>query len=163
MLTDQYGEHNALLNRGQFTDLMVDQGVRLALGRTGGLVLADSGSPDGALVQDILAGKPFTADSPYLYAAASRDGWTAMAIGDKNGAGSVSRSVIAHIIEMAKSLNLFIVAEGVEHQEQADYLAAGGVDFVQGWLYAKAMPAGDFLAYCRKAAQARAPAVEATC
>ncbi|MFJ3044788.1 EAL domain-containing protein [Herbaspirillum chlorophenolicum] len=63
------------------------------------------------------------------------------------GADTVSSAVIGHIIEMAKSLKLFIVAEGVESQKQADYLAARGVDFVQGWFYSKALPAKEFLAF----------------
>jgi sensor c-di-GMP phosphodiesterase-like protein len=61
------------------------------------------------------------------------------------GTGAVSGSVIGHIINMAKSLNLLIVAEGVEKADQIDYLKDKGVDFVQGWFYAKAMPVDDFI------------------
>lgn len=65
------------------------------------------------------------------------------------GKGAVSSQVIYHIIEMGKSLNLTLVAEGVETREQADYLAGLGVFQIQGWFYAKAMPAEEFLAYCQ--------------
>ncbi len=51
---------------------------------------------------------------------------------------------------MAKSLNLLTVAEGIERQEQADHLKAREVDFGQGWLYGKPMPAMEFIAYYRK-------------
>jgi sensor c-di-GMP phosphodiesterase-like protein len=61
------------------------------------------------------------------------------------GTGAVSGSVIGHIINMAKSLNLLIVAEGVEKADQIAYLKDKGVDFVQGWFYAKAMPVDDFI------------------
>lgn len=68
---------------------------------------------------------------------------------DTIGTDAASNPVISHIIDMAKSLNLLIVAEGVETQEQADYLSRRNVDFVQGWLYAKALPADEFLMFCR--------------
>lgn len=58
-------------------------------------------------------------------------------------------SVISHIIDMAKTVGLAVVAEGVETEAQAAYLKAHGVEFAQGWLYAKAMPIEDFLAFVR--------------
>jgi sensor c-di-GMP phosphodiesterase-like protein len=67
------------------------------------------------------------------------------------GRGTVTSSVTPHIIDMAKALNLVIVAEGVETQAQCDYLRARGVDFGQGWLFARPMPADEFIAYCASA------------
>ncbi|WP_426077628.1 EAL domain-containing protein [Janthinobacterium sp. PSPC3-1] len=60
---------------------------------------------------------------------------------------AATSSVTPHIIAMARGLKLLIVAEGIETQEQADYLAARQVEFGQGWLYARALPAADFLAF----------------
>lgn len=66
---------------------------------------------------------------------------------------SVTSHVTEHIINIAKTLNLQIVAEGVETKEQAEYLKAHEVDFAQGWLYAKAMPLKEFLSFYQKNAQ----------
>ena len=60
---------------------------------------------------------------------------------------AATSSVTPHIIAMARSLKLQIVAEGIETQSQADYLAAQQVEFGQGWLFAKALPAAEFLAF----------------
>ncbi|HEY4318400.1 MAG TPA: EAL domain-containing protein [Herbaspirillum sp.] len=60
---------------------------------------------------------------------------------------SATSSVTPHIIAMAKSLRLKIVAEGIESQEQADYLLARDVEYGQGWLFSKALPAADFIAF----------------
>lgn len=70
---------------------------------------------------------------------------------DTIGRDSATSSVTSHIIEMAKTLDLQIVAEGVETEEQADYLRTHDVSFGQGWLFSKPLPASDFIAYYRNA------------
>jgi sensor c-di-GMP phosphodiesterase-like protein len=70
---------------------------------------------------------------------------------DTIGRNSATSSVTGHIIEMAKTLDLQIVAEGVETEEQADYLKAHDVHLGQGWLFSKPLPAADFIDYHRNA------------
>ncbi len=54
--------------------------------------------------------------------------------------------ILQSIVPMAKSLNLPIIAEGVETVEQAEFLRSIGCDCIQGYLYAKPMPKDDFIA-----------------
>jgi len=60
---------------------------------------------------------------------------------------SATSSVTPHIINMAQTLKLKIIAEGIETRAQADYLLARGVDYGQGWLFSKALPAREFIAF----------------
>lgn len=62
---------------------------------------------------------------------------------DSIGTDKVTSSVVGHIIELGKSLNLNLVAEGVESEEQAAYLRAHGVRYAQGWLFSRALPLAD--------------------
>lgn len=61
------------------------------------------------------------------------------------GVDALSRHILDTIIELSAKLDLGIVAEGVETQAQADYLTAHNVNFLQGYLYGKPMPAADFI------------------
>lgn len=53
-------------------------------------------------------------------------------------------SMISAIILLARSLNLQMVAEGVETEAQREWLAQAGVEIGQGFLYARAVPAETF-------------------
>lgn len=66
---------------------------------------------------------------------------------DTIGIDAASSSVTPHIIEMAKTLNLGVVAEGIEKQPQVDYLLHRHVEFGQGWLFSKALSAEEFIQY----------------
>ncbi|MCG8433173.1 MAG: EAL domain-containing protein, partial [Gammaproteobacteria bacterium] len=63
---------------------------------------------------------------------------------DAIGRDAVTSHVIGHVIEMAKSLRLETVAEGVESSEQASWLLEQGVEFGQGFLFSQPLPARRF-------------------
>lgn len=52
--------------------------------------------------------------------------------------------VVSSMIAMAKQLRMQVVAEGVELQEQADFLKKVGCDLIQGYLYGRPMPVPEF-------------------
>lgn len=54
------------------------------------------------------------------------------------------------VVEMAKSLGVPVVAEGVENEEQYQLLREADCDFVQGYYFSKPLPAGDFEAFIEK-------------
>ena len=59
--------------------------------------------------------------------------------------GTSAAPVLDGLIDMAQNLGTEIVAEGVETQEQALYLRRKGVNNVQGFLFAQALPVEKYL------------------
>ena len=53
-------------------------------------------------------------------------------------------AIVSTIIQMGRSLNLDVVAEGVENEAQLDFLRANGCDIVQGHLFGDPMSAAQF-------------------
>jgi diguanylate cyclase (GGDEF)-like protein len=53
-------------------------------------------------------------------------------------------SIAKMIVDLSSSMQLEVVAEGVEREEQANMLLRLGVHSAQGWLYAKGMPEAEF-------------------
>ncbi|MCP4071186.1 MAG: EAL domain-containing protein [Hyphomicrobiales bacterium] len=48
--------------------------------------------------------------------------------------------IVASALDMARNLNCKTVAEGIETEEQANFISHMGCDFLQGFLFAKPMP-----------------------
>lgn len=59
------------------------------------------------------------------------------------GKSQKSDALLKAMMSIGKELRLQVVAEGVETQEQVDYLQSLGVRYVQGWLFARAMSSQD--------------------
>jgi diguanylate cyclase len=54
-------------------------------------------------------------------------------------------SIISHVIAMAKSLQLQVIAEGVETQPQFEFLKAKGCNAIQGNIYSPAQPMAEMM------------------
>jgi len=59
------------------------------------------------------------------------------------------------IIELARRLNLRIIAEGVESREQADFFRQHNCDELQGYLYSKPVPAEELIELMKQQASTR--------
>ncbi len=73
---------------------------------------------------------------------------------DRSFVGDLTRNtedktITAAIITMGKSLDLTLVAEGVENKEQLDFLRAHGCDEFQGYFTHKPMPAEEFVGFLK--------------
>lgn len=68
----------------------------------------------------------------------------------KNGILDVrSKNILASIINMAKLLNMSVIAEGVETKTQVEFLKAWGCEYVQGYYFAKPMPKAEYEDYLK--------------
>lgn len=61
-----------------------------------------------------------------------------------------SANLVRAIINMAHSLGLKVIAEGVEDEAQARFLIHEGCDFAQGYLYSRPRPATKFLRWLKR-------------
>lgn len=61
---------------------------------------------------------------------------------DDDGRGEI---VVREAIQLARSLDMRVVAEGVEKKEQVEFLASQGCDMIQGYYFAKPMPVAEFV------------------
>lgn len=59
------------------------------------------------------------------------------------------RAIVQSVVQLAQGLGLSVVAEGVERDEQLRMLMAMGCDAAQGFLIARPMPVGEFVAWVK--------------
>lgn len=63
------------------------------------------------------------------------------------------KAIVAAIINMASSLGMQTIAEGVETAGQLAFLRLQGCDEVQGYYFSKPLPADQFTSYLQKQKQ----------
>ena len=65
-------------------------------------------------------------------------------------------TIVRAIIQLGKSLNMQVIAEGVETAEQEAYIIAEGCHEGQGYLYSKPLPARELTAFLKQAQRSHA-------
>lgn len=60
-----------------------------------------------------------------------------------------SATIVCAILDMAKAMNIKTLAEGVETQEQLEFLREKGCRFIQGYYFSKPLSAEDFMFYLK--------------
>jgi EAL domain-containing protein (putative c-di-GMP-specific phosphodiesterase class I) len=63
------------------------------------------------------------------------------------GNDRTSTSIVEAILALARALDMRVIAEGVEHRSQADFLRNLGCGFAQGYLYARPLTAEQFVRF----------------
>lgn len=51
-----------------------------------------------------------------------------------------NQTIVKTIISLAKGLNMKVIAEGVESEQELDFLQKYGIDYIQGFYYSKPLP-----------------------
>lgn len=75
------------------------------------------------------------------------------------GKSDTATALLRSMVGIAQQLKLDIVAEGVEDKEQADFLCQLGVQYAQGWLYARAMSADQTMDWLQSQPTPQKPAL----
>ncbi len=63
---------------------------------------------------------------------------------ENKGQGGRGGTILSSVVNMAKWLNIPVIAEGVETVEQADFLRSIGCDYIQGYLYSRPLPQAEY-------------------
>lgn len=61
-----------------------------------------------------------------------------------------ARAIVNGIVAMGHALGLSLIAEGVETEEQCDWLTSRGVEYGQGYYWAKPMPFDEFVEFMKR-------------
>ena len=69
---------------------------------------------------------------------------------DTIGPDSEAVPIVDSLSQMAKGMNMVVVAEGVETEDQLTYLRRSGIDQAQGYLFSPPLPASSYLELVEK-------------
>lgn len=78
---------------------------------------------------------------------------------DSQGFNGKGEKVLTSVIRMAKWLQLPVIVEGVETQEQVDFLKYIGCEYAQGFFYAKPMSVFEYEKFVRQTRKKEAPSL----
>jgi len=56
-----------------------------------------------------------------------------------------TQAIVETLLFMARSLNLNVISEGIENQDEMNWLKSKGSQYGQGWLFSKAIPRDDLI------------------
>jgi EAL domain-containing protein (putative c-di-GMP-specific phosphodiesterase class I) len=60
-----------------------------------------------------------------------------------------ARAITKWMIDLAHELDMKVIAEGIEHRDQLEFLRDMSCDYIQGFLFSKPMPLDEFQAVLR--------------
>jgi EAL domain-containing protein (putative c-di-GMP-specific phosphodiesterase class I) len=66
------------------------------------------------------------------------------------GVNTVTAPVLDSVLMLANKLNIETIAEGVETEQQLEYLVKQGVNYLQGYLLSKPLSVQDLILFCNK-------------
>ena len=82
---------------------------------------------------------PWNLSAILLISSLSTAALSVISIGDSNG-----ERLLVHTIALAKELGICVTAEGVESQEQVEFLKNIDCDSIQGFYYSKPLPLTEY-------------------
>ena len=68
------------------------------------------------------------------------------------------KAIVASAVALARSLDMSVVAEGVEDAEQVELLRQYGCDEIQGFFFSRPLPAQEFIELVARGAFSERPA-----
>jgi len=77
------------------------------------------------------------------------------------GTDRTGTSIVQAIVALARTLDMRVVAEGVEHKSQADFLRDLGCDFAQGYYFARPLTAEQLVRFAARIPSSDSAAIAA--